>query len=723
MSTYSIDHEGMRMEFERGANGPLLVTLNTTEKGSEIWKSFGTMPFAMAVAGQSYGFSHSMNTGVTEYPWHFLLESEEQTDSGYILNYVYAEKGLSAKVEYKLSPGTPVTQVLTTIANHGTETITLTHLSSALFPGLATDGVRPWNDPGRILVHTCRNVWEGEGQWQTNTLEELGLYVVSEWHKTAGAVHIGQTGSQSTARYMPMIMLEDTELGKIYFAHIEGGHNWHIEVGSHSNWDGSRPGMYLQLDGADERYCGWSLELKPGDTFTAAPAVVGVTEGGFEEAVRALDIYKRQQKPVDAWEGEWPVCFNDYMNAIWANPSLENERPLFKAAKKAGADVYCIDAGWFCKAGFSWSSGLGDWVPSPDRFGEIGLQGLLDEIMAEGLVPGIWLEMEIVGFDSEIAKKPDDWFLMRHGKRVFGQTRYFFNWTNPGVRAYMHGVIDMLVGMGVGFIKNDYNECVGVGADNLGSSAAHGLIVNNRAFYSFIDEVCAKHPRLIIENCGSGAMREEPEALKHFHVQSFSDQEYYTKCPSIIVGSLGGILPEQLGNWVFPYPLLYPNISNLGILDTPEYLATMADGEETVFNVVNGLVGNFYLSGHIDKADEFNMGLIQEGVSLYRELRSFIRQSFPFWPTGMTGIQHQTKASVGLINEAKTEAILAVWRLEKGDEMLELPLKHFSGKKPCIEQIYPSKGFECQWSWNAHSGVLTVKLPKACTGRLLKIRL
>ncbi len=185
MSAYSIDHEGMRIEWDRGANGPVMLTLNTINKGSEIWKSFGNMPFAMAVAGESYGFMNAANTGFTEYPWRFLLESEEKSDDAYVINYAYAEKGLKAKVEYHFSEGTPVVQVITTIENYGSEAVTLTHLSSAIFPGLATDGIRAWNEPGRILVHTCRNVWEGEGQWQTNTLEELGLYVVSDWHKTA----------------------------------------------------------------------------------------------------------------------------------------------------------------------------------------------------------------------------------------------------------------------------------------------------------------------------------------------------------------------------------------------------------------------------------------------------------------------------------------------------------------------------------------------------------
>ena len=124
------------------------------------------------------------------------------------------------------------------------------------------------------------------------------------------------------------------------------------------------------------------------------------------------------------------------------------------------------------------------------------------------MIPGLWLEIEMCSQNADFYQMPDDCFLMRNGKRVGGGDRIPLNFTNPKVTEYLHNKIDALVKMGVGFFKNDYKMCVGIGDDTF-SSAGDGLMENCRAFYSFLKEVKARHSGLIIENCGSGAMRQD----------------------------------------------------------------------------------------------------------------------------------------------------------------------------------------------------------------------
>lgn len=46
-------------------------------------------------------------------------------------------------------------------------------------------------------------------------------------------------------------------------------------------------------------------------------------------------------------------------------------------------------------------------------------------IRKKGMIPGVWLELEVMGICCETAKKvPDDWFFVRHGKRVYDRSRY-----------------------------------------------------------------------------------------------------------------------------------------------------------------------------------------------------------------------------------------------------------------------------------------------------------
>ncbi len=113
-------------------------------------------------------------------------------------------------------------------------------------------------------------------------------------------------------------------------------------------------------------------------------------------------------------------------------------------------------------------------------------------------------------------------------------------------------VIIMLVGLkevlkyGVGYIKVDYNIDGGLGTEVDADSFGDGLLAHNRAYMDFIDEVTAKYPDLILENCSSGGMRMEYMSLAHSHIQSTSDQE-----KRIYFGGFGdGCYPRAVGGLV-----------------------------------------------------------------------------------------------------------------------------------------------------------------------------
>jgi alpha-galactosidase len=311
---------------------------------------------------------------------------------------------------------------------------------------------------------------------------------------------------------------------------------------------------------------------------------------------------------------------------------------------------------------------------------------------------------------------------MRNGKRAGGGMRYFLNFTNPEVRNYIHGIIDRVVSMGADYIKNDYNDCIGIGDDELGTTASDGLITHIKAFYSFIDEVRARHPRLIIENCGSGAMREDYGILSHFHLQSLTDQVVYKRCPSVIAGSLAAVLPEQLGIWTYPWPIAINDYDKIEKVQTEEYKKSMEDGEQTVFNLVNGLCGNMYLSGHIDCADDKNTALIKEGIELYKAERSFIHNAYPFWPLGFNKINDEnTWAALGLASEDNKRVLLAVWRLKSSEDYMELPLYKWQGRKASVKQLYPQKDYHSEVYYNSQKGSLTVQLDMPFTARYFEI--
>ncbi|MHB9032778.1 MAG: glycoside hydrolase family 36 protein [Anaerolineae bacterium] len=719
---FIFEHRGIVLDFMETDHIMNLLAVNTTRERAERTPGAAYPPFIVGIAGQPWGFMPSSVAGYADVPQQMRLEYSAEEPGNLLMRYLHPATKLAVRVEFHPIPGAAVIRQTTTAINEGSTPITLTHLSSACLQGLASDGQRAWDDPAKLRLHYCRQAWEGEGQWRTAGLEDLGLYRTSV-HPCGTAFHLASIGSWSTATHLPMAVLEDLETGKVWYWQIETSSSWHWELGYRAAWSGEAGGLFMDADAASERHTGWSKTLQPGERFTAVPVAFGCTTGGFEEAVAQLTSYRRAVlKPRQVDFPELPLMFNDYMNCLWGDPTAEKLMPLIDTAASVGAEGFCIDAGWFAPRESSWGNGLGDWRPSPDRFGEQGLAGIIKYIRAKGLIPGVWLEMEVCGEDAALGKKPDDWFLLNYGKRIGGGSRWFLNFSLPEVRAYLHGVIDRLVHMGVGYIKNDYNACIGPQVANVGAGGADGLLQHSRAFYAFIDEVRARHPHLILENCGSGAMREDYAALAHFHLQSSSDQEIHTLYPSVLIGSLAAVLPEQLGVWAFPWPHLFLDRADEAILKSAAYRASMADGEQTIFNMVSGMCGCLYLSGHIDYADNDNLDLIREALVLYKGERSFIGSSHPVWPAPMPRfMDSHAWASVGLANEGGTRILLAVWRLGSAESSFSLHFPLWAGQSIKVTQLYPARLPHAKTTWNSTAGELTVELVKPNSARYFEV--
>ncbi|MHC1696186.1 MAG: glycoside hydrolase family 36 protein [Eubacteriales bacterium] len=707
-----IRHEGMAMRLRCHGDTLSMERFSPLPIKNELGEAT-LLPFHLRVVGDDTGSHYGNVTGSSHLPFQFRLTGTKTEGASETLTYVHDALGLEVAVRFTHVPGTRVIRQENTIKNIGTNDVTLTHFSSACVMGLAADGLFPWHHKGKIRVHTCRNVWEGEGQWQKNTLEELGLYPCSV-HQCMAAVDISSTGSWSTNKYYPIGMVEDTETGEIWYFQIESSSDWHIEIGHRKISDGRDGVLYIEMDSADELHGGWLKVLSPGEEYAASPAAFGCVSGGFDEAVEELTKYRRTVlKPENAWDGECPVVYNDYMNTLWGNPTDKRLIPLIDRAAYVGVQVFCIDAGWFGPVGQSWAVGIGDWEECDERFGQYGLRGIADYMRSKGLIPGIWLEMDSVQRGSKLFERPDDWFLQRSGRRV-GGSRCFLNFRNAAVRDYLHGKIDHLTELGFSYIKNDYNQTTGLGALDVQE--------NVRAFCAFIDEVRARHPRLIIENCGSGALRSDNGILSHFHLQSTSDQELFDKYPSILSGSLANILPEQAGIWSYPCPMLFLDMNKSeDYFNGTDYQSTMSDGEQTVFNMVSGMCGSLYLSGHLDYCDERNLSLVREGVELYKSEREHIRTSYPIWPSGRCAMSDNTFTSLGLLSSDKRRILLAVWRFGTSERYMNVDLSNWTKVQSAVRLLYPSGDTRVGYAFNGGNRSLSVCFDKPFTARYFEI--
>ena len=602
-----------------------------------------------------------------------------------------AETGLVVRSCFQFYDGIAVVRSWTEVENRGTETQTLEYVSSFALTGLGKGGLQ--NRDEKLLLSIPHNSWQREIQWKTYTLPELGLCLNQPLHssRSSKTINITNVGNWSAKEYIPAGFLEDAETGESLLWQIEHNGSWHWEISDQTGF------LYLQLSGPSETWAHWSKDLKPGECFVSVPVAVSPVIGGFEKANDEMTKYRRRIRRPNADNEKMAVIFNDYMNCLWADPTTAKELPLIDAAAKAGCDYFVIDAGWY-SAGFWWDN-VGEWKPSIERFPE-GLMWLMDHIRSRGMIPGVWLEIEVMGINCELAKKlPDNWFFCRHGKRIYDRSRYQLDFRNPEVWAFADEIIDRFVNeYHVGYIKMDYNIEPGIGTEINSDSYGDGLLEHERAYLAWLDAVFARYPDLVIENCSSGGLRMDYAMLSRHSIQSTSDVEDYRYYATIAANAPSVLTPEQAAVWSYP----------------------LADGsdEQTIFNMVNAMMLRIHQSGHLAQINSNGKKLVKEGIRVYKRMRGDIRKSFAFWPLGLSDYDDPW-VSLGLRTELK--AYVAVWRRNSSDDTVVLPIDFLSGKKVKAELLYPGKA-PCEYSWNPGTSSLTVKLPEQYTARIFRLR-
>ncbi|WP_458460656.1 glycoside hydrolase family 36 protein [Paenibacillus sp.] len=596
------------------------------------------------------------------------------------------QAGLIAKCHFQFYDGIPVLRTWTELENSGEAPIGLEYISSLALYGIDREG--SWSRDKKMRLHIPHNTWYGEAQWRHYRLPELGLEKVNEF--SMKRLSFSSTGTWSSSQFAPMGFIENEETHTGLVWQIEHNGSWHWELSDMADQ------LYLQVSGPTENENHWWKELEPGENFVSVPVALGAVKGGIQEAIAEITRYRRVIRRANDDNVNLPVIFNDYMNCLFGEPTREALFPLIDAAAAAGCEYYCIDCGWYSDG--EWWDGVGTWLPSIKRFPN-GIGEVLNYIRRKGMVAGLWLEIEVMGIHCSLADKlPDEWFFIRHGKRVIDHARYQLDFRNPDVRAYANLVIDRLVSeYGVGYIKMDYNINAGIGTEYNADSVGDGLMEHNRAYIRWIDEIFERYPKLVIENCGSGGMRLDYALLSRHSIQSTSDQTDYIKNAVIAAASASLVTPEQAAVWSYPL--------------------REGDREEVIMNMVNSMLLRIHQSGHLAEISSERFALVKEAIDYYKQIRSHIATGLPFWPMGLPNFESPW-VSFGIRSGGTW--LLAVWRMDSLMDSVNVPLPELKGRSFNVKLAYPSEG-DVSWTWDAHEGHLRLTIPTSYAARLIEI--
>ncbi|KAI5290456.1 hypothetical protein KEM54_001491, partial [Ascosphaera aggregata] len=355
----------------------------------------------------------------------------------------------------------PVLRGTSTIKNESADDVVVAHVTSLLLSGVTGDE-KWWKN---YTMSKARSSWFREAQWAEYSLPSIGLddYGINGYPEKHPASHanysVSNNGSFSTNGHLPMGMLQRVDKTETWLWQIECNGCWRWDMGDYKD------DLYIALSGPTGLDHSFFQKLAPGESFTTVPAAVVHTIGGTEAAFAALNTYRRTIRRKHADNQTLGVIFNDYMNCLMGDPTDEKVLALVEPAKRAGAEYFCIDCGWYADDS-NWWDDVGEWEPSKKRFPS-GFDTLLKKIREQGLIPGVWLEPEVVGIRSKIGKTlPDACFFSRDGKRVIEKGRFQLDYRHAETIKWMDSVVDKLVlDYGVGYFKFDYNIEIVNGTD------------------------------------------------------------------------------------------------------------------------------------------------------------------------------------------------------------------------------------------------------------------
>lgn len=516
----------------------------------------------------------------------------QKQEGNTVITTVTDGRGRTVRHRVRWAEGLQALIVSCEFENTGDRPVTLDLLSSMNLAGITpfTAG----DASGALYLHRIRSMWSAEGRVQTESIEEAML----ERSWTGHALRLcrfGQLGSMPVRDYFPFAALEDRKAGVTWACQLACPSSWQMEIRRHDDC------LNLMVSLADGDFGHWTKTIAPGECFATPEAYITAGCGGLDEVSQRLLTVQRMNMPRP--DAELPVMFNEYCTT-WGNPTYENLKQIAECLDGRGLEYLVIDAGWYRKPGGGWSDCGGDWIPEETEMFPEGLKAAADMIRAYGMVPGLWFEPETCARDSEIFRR-EEMLLTRNGYVIDTDNRRFLDMRKEAVQAYLdERVAGLLKRCGFGYIKIDYNDCIGIGCDDP-DGLGEGLRKNMQGTLQFFRRLREAVPGLVIENCASGGHRLEPSLMAVSDMASFSDAHECREIPIIAAALHRVILPAQSQIWAV--------------------LRAEDDLRRINYSLVNTFLGVMCLSGDIHHLSAEQWRKVVEGTDFYRRVRHIIR--------------------------------------------------------------------------------------------------
>jgi len=260
----------------------------------------------------------------------------------------------------------------------------------------------------------------------------------------------------------------------------------------------------------------FSMELKPGQSFTAPECLMTYTEQGIGQVSRNMHRFVRKHiLPPEVFANR-PVVLNSW-EAFEFNIDATLMEDFAKCAAEIGMDMVVMDDGWFGKRTSS-MAGLGDWFENPERFPD-GLGAFVTRVKNQGVKFGIWIEPEMVNPDSDLFRAHPEWCLRAPGRDLlYWRNQAVLDMANPEVVDYLkQSFAKTFAGVAIDYFKWDMNSHMSRVYSQAYPPERQGEVAYRYMLgvYELFRWLRETYPNAMIENCSSGGGRYDLGMMKY----------------------------------------------------------------------------------------------------------------------------------------------------------------------------------------------------------------
>ncbi len=614
------------------------------------WNVDGLVQLKLVGDGYASGYSqgHIMHGSESSSLLKYVRQEAVEAEGERRIETVLQSDRVTAYHVLRLRANVPGLFVETRIENTSGEIQRLEYLTSFSLCDLSPIGKE--ERIGDLALYRLTSRWSGEGKLLRQSM--LDLHMEPSWSRHGvNAVRYGQVGSMPVRGYFPWGVVADEKYGWCLGAQLYHPGSWQMEVWNKDDKISFAGGL------ADREFGHFLKTLRPGEIFAAPKAVIAAAMGDVDEVSHCLTLAQEEAlSDLPETEKDLPIVFNEYCTT-WGTPTAKNLSRIVDAIRGHGFRYLVIDAGWYGSPREDWYNHQGDWDVNEERFPG-GFSETVRKIREAGMIPGLWMEMELAGGGSRAFHEKEALFLHRDGLPLTDGGNRFWDMKKPETVRYLdERIIGTLKENGFGYVKVDYNGNFGIGPDGE-ESFGEELRKSVLASRDYFRRISRSIPGIVIENCASGGHRLEPSMMGVCAMASFSDAHECLHIPVIAANLHRAILPRQSQIWAV--------------------LRASDSDRRLYYSIINGFLGRLCVSGDVYDLSPRQWEILDQGISFYRQCAPVIRSG----KTRRFGREDQDynhlKGWQGIVREGIREAgnlcMAILHRFESGDSEFCVPL-------------------------------------------------